>query len=65
MIKALLILLFVTTDGAQLVAVQPYDSMLACITEQDRLTPKAMATLPSGQVYALACVPVDRAGVEL
>lgn len=64
MFKALLILVFVTNDGAHLMAVQGFDSMLTCIAEQDRLEPDAKAKLPSGQVFALSCVPLDRAGVE-
>jgi hypothetical protein len=64
MIKALLILVFVTNDGAHLMAVQPFDNMLTCITEQDRLAPNAKSNLPSGQGYALSCVPVDVAGAE-
>lgn len=64
MIKALLILVFLTNDGAHLVAVRGFDSMLTCIIEHDRLEPDARSKLPAGQIYAMSCVPVDLAGVE-
>lgn len=64
MIKALLILVFVTTDGAHLMAVQGFENMPACVAEQDRLAPKAKANIRPGQQYALSCIPVDSAGVD-
>lgn len=64
MIKAMLVLILVTADGAQLVGVEPFESMPACIAEQDRVAPMAQSKLPPGQGYALTCMPIDRAGVE-
>lgn len=64
MIKVLLILVFVTADGAHLVAVQPFERMTACEAELMRLVPRAKGALPPGQLYALDCVLVESAGVE-
>lgn len=64
MIKAVLILLFVSSEGAHLVAVQAYDTMLACVTEQDRVATAVREKLPAGQMFALQCAPVDTAGVD-
>lgn len=62
MINALLILILVSAEGAQLVAVEPFADMVLCVAEQDRLAPKAKAKIPPGQWYALSCVPLEPSG---